>query len=275
MPGRGWWQTRRRPRVGDFDSKVVIVTGAASFVGAAIAAQFTGAGATVVLADRDGEHGAAAARALGPASRFVQCDVAEDEQLEDLVAFSIATYGKLDVVVSAAAVFDDSGLATTRTDWHRALDINLVGAARLTSYAAKHLTPGGAVVYIASISGRYSQPNRMVYNVTKAGLLMLVKTAAQELAPNGVRVNAVSPGWMWSRNIEMRYGSRERADALAAEFQPLGRMADPEEIASAVLFLASERAAFVTGTDLVVDGGYSALGPEALGQPFVKVPTVD
>jgi NAD(P)-dependent dehydrogenase (short-subunit alcohol dehydrogenase family) len=133
---------------------------------------------------------------------------------------------------------------------------------------------GGAVVYIASVSGTFSQPNHLVYNVGKAGLLMLAKTAAHQLAPRGIRVNAVSPGWMWSRNIEGRYGTRERADALGAEFHPLGRIADPEEVAEAVRFLVSDRASFVTGTELLVDGGFSAIGPTALGQPFEKVPTV-
>ena len=152
--------------------------------------------------------------------------------------------------------------------------MNLVSAAVLTGKAAARMTRGGAVVHLASISGRTSQPNRVVYNVTKAGLLMLVKTAAQELAPRGIRVNAVSPGWMWSRNIEQRYGTRERADAMGAEIHALGRIADPAEVAEAVLFLVSDRASFVTGADLLVDGGYSAMGPEALGQVFDKIRTI-
>jgi NAD(P)-dependent dehydrogenase (short-subunit alcohol dehydrogenase family) len=114
----------------------------------------------------------------------------------------------------------------------------------------------------------------MVYNVTKAGLLMLARTGAQALAARGVRVNTVSPGWTWSRNIESRYGTRRRADAFAAEFQPLGRMADPEEIADAVMFVVSDQAGFMTGSDLAIDGGYTALGPEALGQASKKVPPI-
>jgi NAD(P)-dependent dehydrogenase (short-subunit alcohol dehydrogenase family) len=255
----------------DLDGRVAIVTGAASYVGEAIARALTGAGASVLLADRDRASGSEIAARLGGSTRFLPTDMVDDAALDRLVATAVDELGRLDIVVGGAAIFDDERLDTSRELWHHALDVNLVGAAVLTGKAAPHMRRGGAVVHLASVSGRSSQPGRVVYNVTKAALLMFVKAAALELAPRGIRVNSVSPGWMWSRNIERRYGTRGRADALGAEFQALGRMADPAEVAEAVLFLCSDRASFVTGADLVVDGGYSAMGPEALGQAFDKV----
>ncbi len=261
--------------MGDFDGRVVVITGAASFVGEAIGADLVAAGGRVILGDRDAEHGAAAAAHLGDAARFVQTDVSHDADLDRLISTALDEHGRLDGVVGVAADFEDQLLASTRELWDRVLDANVASAALLTSKAAAVMTAGGAIVHIASISGHVSQPAHVVYNVSKAALLMLVKSSAHHLAPRHIRVNAVSPGWMWSRNIERRYGTRVRADALAAEFQPLGRMAHPEEVAHAATFLLSDRASFITGAELLVDGGYSTIGPEALGQPFEKVRTIE
>ena len=260
--------------MGDFDDRVVIVTGAASFIGEAIGELVIDGGGRVILADRAADHGAAAADRLGEHASFVETDVATDGDLDRLIGTAIDRFGRLDGVVGASANFDDERLASDRALWQRVLDTNVVSAAMLTTKAAAVMRPGGAIVHVASVSGHVSQPLRVVYNVSKAGLLMLVKSAGNHLAKQGIRVNAVSPGWTWSRNIERRYGTRERADALAAEFQPLGRMAEPREVAEAATFLLSDRASFITGAELLVDGGYSTIGPEALGQPFEKIRTM-
>ncbi len=245
--------------------RVAVMTGGASLIGMAFARVWIDAGGCVVLGDRNEENRAEIEALVGSSGRYMIGDVRDDDYLAELVSAAIDQFGSLDTVVSGPAVFEGSGYGAGRDVWHRALDINLVSAAQLTAAALPHLDRGASVVYVGSISGKASQPDRMVYNVTKAGLLMLAKTGAQQLAPRGIRVNVVSPGWTWSRNVAARYGSREAADAFAAETHPLGRMADPEEIADGIMFLASEQASFITGSDLAVDGGYSALGPEALG----------
>ena len=250
--------------------KVAILTGGASLIGLAIAGRLVDAGVRVVVGDLDGSARGEVEAVVGGAGRYLCGDVADDAFLDLLITAAVGDLGRLDHVITAPAIFDDDGYQSSWELWHRALDVNTLAAARLTGKAAPHLPAGASVVYVASVSGSTSQPHRMVYNVTKAALLMLARTGAQALAADGIRVNAVSPGWTWSRNIERRYGSREKADAFAAEFQPLGRMADPDEIADAVMFLVSERASFITGTNLAVDGGYGAIGPEALGQAQQK-----
>ena len=253
----------------------VIITGGASLIALATARRLVADGAKVVLGDLNPDAGGPILEELGDSARYLVGDVTDDQFLDQLVATCVDEFGGVDGLVHAAVTFADATYNTTRNEWHRAIDSNLVSAAILTQKAIPAMIERGkgAVVYVASISGMRAQPTRMVYSVTKAGLHMLAKTGATQLARHNIRVNSVSPGWTWSANIEGRYGGRERADAFAAEFQTMGRMADPEEIAAGVVWMLSDEASFVTGTDLAVDGGYSALSPEALGQPQAKFPT--
>lgn len=263
--------------MGELDGKVALLTGAGSLIGAAIGRKLVDAGAKVVMAGRNETFGAEVSEPLGDSAVFVRTDITVDADLDRMVDVAVSRFGGIDIVVSAAAIFECGMLETTREQWRRAFDTNVIGGAMLIEKAVPHMKArgGGSVVIIGSISGKQSQPNRIVYPTTKSALLGLTRNMAQALAPSNIRVNHLSLGWVWSRNIEKRYGTRERADEFGAEFHMLGRMADPDETADPVVFLCSDRASFITGADIPVDGGYNAMGPEALGQAYEKVPVLE
>jgi len=261
----------------ELDGKVAVVTGAGSLLGGAIGQKLAEAGAKVVMTGRNIDNLREFSNPLGDAAITVQADIAVDDDLDHILWSALDAFGGIDFVVSGAAIFDCGMLATTREQWLKSFDVNVVSASLLIQKAVPHMRErgGGSVVIIGSISGHRSQPNRLVYPTTKSALLGLTRNLAQELAQDNIRVNHISLGWTWSRNIEGRYGSRERADEFAAEFQALGRMADPGEVGDPVVYLCSNRSSFITGAAIAVDGGYLALGPESLGQPFLKVPVIN
>ncbi len=234
------------------DGKVALLTGAGSLVGGAIGLKLVEAGAKVVMAGRNESHGAEVSAPLGDSGVFIRTDVTVDADLDAMVDLAVERFGGIDIVVSAAAVFECGMLETTRDNWRRSFDTNVISGAMLIEKAVPHMRErgGGSVVIIGSISGKQSQPLRIVYPTTKSALLGMTRNMAQALAPDNIRVNHISAGWVWSRNIEKRYGSRERADEFAAEFHMLSRMADPEEIADPVVFLCSDGASFITGADV-------------------------
>lgn len=244
------------------EGKVAIVPGGATKIGQAIVAAFRAAGTRVMIADIvDPAPGSAEGDAGLAHSR---CDLRDDAQIAALVAATRTRFGRIDFLVNVACSYLDNGAASTRAEWLDALDVNLVGSVMLMQAARADLAANrGAIVNFGSISSRVAQTGRWLYPVSKAAILQLTRNQAMDLAPEGIRVNAVSPGWTWSNIMDqLTGGNRAKTDAVAAPFHLLGRVGDPEEVAQAVLFLCSDSASFITGTDLCVDGGYSAMGPE-------------
>jgi NAD(P)-dependent dehydrogenase (short-subunit alcohol dehydrogenase family) len=248
-----------------FTGKVAIVTGGATSIGAAICRAFHAEGAAIVIADIDAASGAALAGSLGERALFQRTDVTDDAAIAACVAVTVAAFGGIDILVNNACTFLDKGLQSSRAEWLHSLDVNLVGGAVMLREAAPHLRRrgGGAVVNFSSIAGKHGQRGRALYPAAKAAILQLTRNEAMELAADHIRVNAVSPGWTWSAVIErLTEGDRAKADRIAADYHPLGRVADAEDVARAVLFLCSDEARHITGIDLPVDGGYAMTGPD-------------
>lgn len=239
--------------------KVAIVPGGSTKIGQAVVRAFVEAGAKVMVADL-----VAPAAEAGPGAAFLRTDIRDDAQIAALVAATVETFGRIDFLVNVACTYLDNGAEASRADWLEALDVNIVGSVMLMQAALGELEKNrGAIVNFGSISARVAQTGRWLYPVSKAAILQLTRNQAMDLAPKGIRVNAVSPGWTWSNIMDqLTGGDRDKTDAVAAPFHLLGRVGGPEEVAAAVLFLCSDEASFITGTDIRVDGGYTAMGPE-------------
>ncbi len=243
--------------------KTAIVTGSTQGLGADIARGLAAAGANVVLVGRNAEAGRALEAALAGRALYCETDIGQDDQIRRCLDAAMARFGRLDILVNNACQYADRGLASSREEWHRTLDTNLVSAAIFTQLAAPSLPRGGVVVNMGSTGGKFGAAGRALYPASKAALLQITKNFAVELAPAGVRVLAVSPAWTWSPSVEqLSGGSRQAADAVGAHFHPLGRVGSGEEIAAAVCFACSDAASWMTGVDIPVDGGFSVLGPD-------------
>lgn len=173
--------------------------------------------------------------------------------------------GGIDYLVNVACTYLDNGLASSREEWQTALDVNIISGAIFVQKVMPHMKKrgGGAVVNFGSISGKRAQPGRLLYAAAKAGIIGITRNEALLLANDNIRVNSVSPGWTWSNVIrEFSGDNREKADRVAEPFHLSGRTVDPSEVAKSVVFLCSDAASGINGTDLAVDGGYTAIGPE-------------
>ena len=245
--------------------KVAIVTGSTQGLGLDIARVLSACGAHVVVLGRSA--GAAIVDELsqhpGAEALYCQADIELDEDIDRCIAATLARFGRLDILVNNACIYTDSGLDSTREQWHQTLGVNLVSAAIFSQKAVPHMERGGVIINLGSTGGKFGAAGRALYPASKAALLQLTKNLAVTLAPRGIRVVAVSPAWTWSPSIEqLSHGSRERADAVAAPFHPLGRVGQGSEVGNAVAFLVSGAASWITGVDIPVDGGFSVLGPD-------------
>ncbi len=252
-------------------SKVAVVTGGASGIGEATALEFAEHGAAVAILDINEELGTKITRQLSEAGHkalFMRVDVSDAEACVLAVHSVAARWGNISFLVNCAVSFVSKGIDVTTQDWERCLGVNIRGTANMAQACFRHMAEGGggAIVNISSISAHAAQPNRWTYNATKGAVIALTKCQALDLSPYNIRVNAVSPGWTWTPEVaRAAEGDREHWEPIWGKFSIMRRFGEPREIARAILFLCSDDASFITGTELAVDGGYTALGSEGLG----------
>ena len=251
-----------------FAGRSVLVTGGTSGIGLATARAFLQEGARVAIAGRRVAPGRAAERVLrriSPDVRFLRADVSRLPDVRRVVKATVAAFGRIDVLFNNAGEYLQKPVAeTTEREWDRQIAINLKGYFLMAREVVRVMRGGGggAIVNNCSISAHVGIAGEGAYAASKAGALLLTKVLAVELAPDRIRVNSVSPGVirteMYDAWLRERKGRRAAERAEVAR-HPIGRLGTPEDVARAVLFLASDDAAFITGTDLAVDGGYLAV----------------
>ena len=246
--------------------KVAIVTGGSVGIGQATAVLFAEEGAKVVISNPSvpaGEECAAMIRAQGGDAIFVQTDISNEDHCRRVCDEAVKAFGQLNILVNNGAVFILKGLEATVADWQRMLSVNIMGTALMSKFASEYMKQagGGAIVNLGSISSFVAQPSFITYSSTKGAILQMTRNMAMDLAKYNIRVNCVCPGTILTRASEehmARVGmTKEEFIAAEAPKHLLNRVGDPREVAYPILFLASDEASFITGTHLMVDGGYT------------------
>lgn len=250
---------------GRLAGKIAVITGSTMGIGLEIARRFVAEGAQVLVNSRtqDGVRQTVAALSDNgsPVAGHV-ADVADEDQARSLVDAAVATFGGIDILVNNAGIWTlQPALEMSGADWRHCLDVNLSGSFYCSQAAGRAMRDrGGAIVNVASIAGFRGYPNRVAYTASKWAMIGMTETLASEWARYRIRVNAVAPAFIRGPidEVESAYGDYTPADITART--PLGRPGDPEEVAAAVLFLASDEASYLTGASIRVDGGWLAYG---------------
>jgi NAD(P)-dependent dehydrogenase (short-subunit alcohol dehydrogenase family) len=250
--------------MGALAGQVAVVTGAAGGIGAAIAQSFAAAGGLVACLDLTApEEVAAGIRAAGGKAVAVAVDVSAEAETLAAVGAVVAEWGGVRVLVNGAAPYDPTGtvLELPLADWERVFAVQVTGAYLMSRAALPSMIAagGGSIIHIASQMGRVGSPGRPAYCAAKGALIQLAKVMALDHAAQNIRVNALSPGAIETGRMLYRHGTMEAAREAAVPKHPIGRLGQPEEIAQAALFLATSASSFMTGADLLVDGGYTAI----------------
>lgn len=256
---------------GRLQGKVALITGGGGEIGSAIARRFAAEGAGVAVADLEPAKASEAARAIPGAQGFA-VDVADEASAKEAVARTITAFGKLTTLVNVAAAVTPDGTAETLSlaEWNKAIGVNLTGAFLMCKFAVPEMrrAGGGSIINIASQLGHLGVPLRAPYCTTKAALIHFTRILAMDHAGDNIRANTISPGFILTERSSARSGGKDKARARMGPLHLTNRPGEPQEIASGAVYLASDEAAFVTGTDLLIDGGYVAfkgrMGPQGL-----------
>lgn len=248
------------------EGKIGIITGAVRGIGRATAERFSAEGASLVLADIDGDGIEKTAAEISTGGGNVvgqRCDVSDAASCEAVVKRALDEFGKLNVLMNNAAYFIGKNTVeeVDIAEWRRAIDVNLTGPMLMSKYAipAMRASGGGSIIHVASQLGSVGKPMRSDYCAVKGGLIQMARSMAADHVGDNIRVNSLSPGPIGTERIFERSGSEEAAQQESGALTLMGRVGLPTEIANAALFLASDESSFMTGDDLLVDGGYNAL----------------
>lgn len=249
-------------------NKCAVVTGGGVGIGRACAIRMAGEGASIAILDTDeaAGHGAVAdIAANGGKAAFWKCDVSSEKQVASAINAAAAKFGRIDILVNNAGIAGTNKPTheLTEEEWDHVQAVNVKGVFFCTKHVIPHLRAvhGGSIINLSSIYGLVGAPDVPPYHASKGAVRMMSKTDALIYAPERIRVNSVHPGFIWTPMVEGYLSSQadiEAARKATDELHPLGHMGDPDDIAWGVIYLASDEAKFVTGTELVIDGGYTA-----------------